>query len=73
MGAGQHHRQILAGADDGDRAPLTLLGKGFEPVAARRDERKFRADEERVGKQQQDGQRHTEEVGHQRRPPSLRW
>ena len=49
LGTGQHQRQVLAGADDGHRAVLALLGKGFQPVAARRDQRELRGDEERVG------------------------
>ena len=69
---GQHHRQILAGPDHRHRAVLALFGQGFQPVAARRDQRELRADEERVGRQQQHGQQHAEEVTHQRRPRFLR-
>ena len=69
--AGQHQRQVLAGADHGDRAVLALLGEGLEPVAARRDQRELRADEERVGAEQQHGQQHAEKVAHQRPPSSV--
>ena len=53
--AGQHQRQVLAGPDHGDRAVLALFGQGLQPVAARGDQRELRADEERVGGQQQHG------------------
>ena len=51
--AGQHQRQVLTGPDHRDRALFALFGQRLEPVAARRDQRELRRDEERVGAQQQ--------------------
>ena len=61
--AGQHQRQVLARPGSRSTAlRLPLLGERFQPVAARRDQRELRADEERVGAEQQHGQQHAEEV-----------
>ena len=52
----QHHRQVLSRADHRDRAALALFGERFQAVAARRDQRELRSDEERVRREQQNGE-----------------
>ena len=64
LGSGQHQRQVLAGPDDRDGALLALLGQRLEPVAPRGDQRELRADEERVGREQHEGEQDAEDVTH---------
>ncbi|SLH19903.1 Uncharacterised protein [Mycobacteroides abscessus subsp. abscessus] len=64
LGGGQHHRQVLTGLDDGHRVAFALRHQRLQPVAARGDQRELRADEERVARQQHDGERDTEQITH---------
>lgn len=68
-----YHRGFLAGPDDRHRAVLVhLFGQCLQPVAARRDQGELGADEERVGRDQQQREQDSEKVAPIRPAPPRR-
>ena len=70
LGRGQHAGEVGARPQHRRGAGGARVGHRLQPVAPCRDQRELRADEERVGQQQEDGGAEGEEVATHRRPPA---